>query len=292
MCRRAQSWGPSTGRGGLPSRVPGALGLGHQTPAVYTGREGSSSAREGTWQRTQIRSPSPAVPPGSVPGCTAPSAPASGRGRAKFPSAQRTARLTCEARHERAEPEQTGVEGRGHPRHGARRSAGARSGDGAGPRPGTAAACRALALGLTAPAAGLARAPPPPSFLLAGWDARNCRLAGRTLAESPRARSRRPFPSPSAAGPHSPRLSPPLSPAGRHSVSLRLGGTGRGELRAGPAPPCAGDPSARLGPGVPRWLSHPTHLGGGEVGVPVSKLLVWGSLPGLSSYGRRRGALR
>lgn len=45
------------------------------------------------------------------------------------------ARLTCEARQERAEPKQTGVEGRGYPRHGARRSAGTERGRGQGPQP-------------------------------------------------------------------------------------------------------------------------------------------------------------
>lgn len=240
MCRRAQNWGPSTGRGGLPSRVTSALGLGHQTPAVYTGREGSSSAREGTWQCTQICSPRPAVSPGCARVPRTLGSLRAATGRAKFPRAQRAARLTCDVRHKRAEPEQTGVEGRGHPRHGARRSAGARGGGRSGAEAGDRSRMPGTELGLTAPAAGLARAPPPPSSLLAGRDARNCRRSGRTLAESPRARSQRPFPFPSAAGPHSPLLSPPLSPAGRHSVSLLLGGTGRGELRAGPAPPCAG----------------------------------------------------
>lgn len=41
------------------------------------------------------------------------------------------------------------------------------------------------ALRLTAPAAGLVRARPPPSSSLARWDARSCRCSGRTLAESP-----------------------------------------------------------------------------------------------------------
>lgn len=92
-------------------------------------------------------------------------------------------RLTCEMRHERAEPEQTGVEGRGHPRHGARRSAGALGGDGVGAEAGDRSRMPGAVLGLTAPAAGLARAPPPPSFSLTGWDARSCRRSGRTLAE-------------------------------------------------------------------------------------------------------------
>lgn len=236
MCRRAQCWGPSTGRGDFPSQVPSALGLGHQTHAVYTGREGSSSAREGTRQCTQIRRPiweRPGVH------CTLVSR--------KRPRASKSygarcgaARLTCEARHERAEPEQTGVEGRGHPRHGARRSAGARGGDGAGPRPGTAAACRALRSG--------SRRPRP------GWPAPRRHHRPRWPAGTPGVVTFYDVPSPSprasALGapslllllpaPNSSLLSPPLSPAGRHSVSLRLGGTGRGELRAGPAPPCAG----------------------------------------------------
>lgn len=151
---------PASGGEAFPPESPAPFGLGHQTHAVYTGRESSSSDREGTGQRTQIRSPRPADPSESAPGCTAPSAPASGRGRGEV--AERAAgrrgggasRLTCEARHERAEPEQTGVEGRGHPRHGARRSAGARGGDGAGPRPGTAAACRALRSGSRRPRPG------------------------------------------------------------------------------------------------------------------------------------------
>lgn len=154
LCRRAQNWGPSTGRGGLPSRVTSALGLGHQTPAVYTGREGSSSAREGTWQCTQICSPRPAVSPGCARVPHTLGSLRAATGRAKFPRAQRAARLTCDVRHKRAEPEQTGVEGRGHPRHGARRSAGARGGDGAGLRPGTATACRALNSGSRRPRPG------------------------------------------------------------------------------------------------------------------------------------------
>lgn len=68
LCRRAQSWGPSTGRRGFPSQVPSALGFGHQTHTVYTGRECSSSAREGTGQRTQIRCPRLADSSGSALG--------------------------------------------------------------------------------------------------------------------------------------------------------------------------------------------------------------------------------
>lgn len=116
------------------------------------------------------------------------------------------------------------------------------------------------ALRLTAPAAGLARAPLPPSSLLASRDARNCRRSGRTLAESPRARSQRPFPSPSAAGPHSPLFSPPLScgpPLGQFTA--RRDGAGRAPGWTSSA--LRRDPPARLGPGVPRWLLHPTHLG-------------------------------
>lgn len=150
------------------------------------------------------------------------------------------ARLTCEARHERAEPEQTGVEGRGHPRHGARRSAGARGGDGAGPRPGTAAACRALRSGSRRPRPGW---PAPRRHHRPRWPAGTPGVITVYDVPSPSPRASAlgaPSLLPLLPAPNSSLLSPPLSPAGRHSVSLRLGGTGRGELRAGPAPPCAG----------------------------------------------------
>lgn len=93
------------------------------------------------------------------------------------------------------------------------------------------------ALRLTAPAAGLVRARPPPSSSLARWDARSCRCSGRTLAESP-ARllsetlpfflGRQPplfsaFSSPLSCG-------PPLGQRGS-----RPGG-GRGRKRQGPGP--------------------------------------------------------
>lgn len=146
------------------------------------------------------------------------------------------------------------------------------------------------ALRLTAPAAGLARAPPPPSSLLASRDARNCRRSGRTLAESPRARSQRPFPSPSAAGPHS-VFSSPLSrgpPLGQFTARR----DGAGQAPGWTSSALRRDPPACLGPGVPRWVLHRCTWESGVGGcVPSSKLLVWGSLPGLSSYGRGRGAL-
>lgn len=184
--------------------------------------------------------PAPRRLTGVRPGAPHPRLSASGHGASKVPESAaggaaylRRAALARRARADRRRGSRAPAAWCAPLGEGARRG---RSGAEAGDRsrmPGAA-------LRLTAPAAGLARAPPPPSSLLASRDARNCRRSGRTLAESPRARSQRPFPSPSAAGPHSPLLSPPLSPAGRHSVSLRLGGTGRGELRAGPAPPCAG----------------------------------------------------
>lgn len=96
------------------------------------------------------------------------------------------------------------------------------------------------ALWLTAPAAGLVRARPPPSSSLARWDARSCRCSGRTLAESPArllsetlpfSLGRQPplfsaFPSPLSCG-------PPLG-----QFTARRDGAGR--ARAGPAPPCTG----------------------------------------------------
>lgn len=168
------------------------------------------------------------------------------------------ARLTCEARHERAEPEQTGVEGRGHPRHGARRSAGARGGGRSGAEAGDRSRMPGASLRITAPAAGLARAPPPPSSSLAGWDARSSHRLRRTLAESPRVCSRRPFPSPSAAGPQLfSAFSSPLSrrpPLGQFTA--RRDGAGRAPGRTSSA--LRRDPPARLGPGLPRWLSQLT----------------------------------
>lgn len=73
LCRRAQNWGPSTGRGGLPSRVTSALGLGHQTPAVtQEGKAPPQPGREpGSARRSAARSPPSHR---GAPGCPAPSA--------------------------------------------------------------------------------------------------------------------------------------------------------------------------------------------------------------------------
>lgn len=141
---------------------------------------------------------------------------------------------------------------------GARRG---RSGAEAGDRSGMPGA----ALRITAPAAGLARAPPPPSSSLAGWDTRSSHRLRRTLAESPRVCSRRPFPSPSAAGPQLfSAFSSPLSrrpPLGQFTA--RRDGAGRAPGRTSSA--LRRDPPARLGPGLPRWLSQLTHLWGSRV---------------------------
>lgn len=230
---------PAPGGEAFPPASPAPSGS--ATRRLLFTQEGKAPPQPGREPGSARRSAARSPPSHrGAPGCPHPRLSASGHGASKVPESAaggaaylRRAALARRARAERRRGWRAPAAWCAPLGEGARRG---RSGAEAGDRsrmPGAA-------LRLTAPAAGLARAPPPPSSLLASRDARNCRRSGRTLAESPRARSQRPFPSPSAAGPHSPLLSPPLSPAGRHSVSLRLGGTGRGELRAGPAPPCAG----------------------------------------------------
>lgn len=224
----------------MPPESPAPSGS--ATRRLLFTQEGKAPPQSGRKPGSASRSEAQAPPShrGAPPRCPAPSVPCKRPRASKVPerTAGDAAYLRGAARARRARADR---------RRGSRAPAawcaplggGARRGR-SGAEAGDRSRMPGTALGLTAPAAGLARAPPPPSFFLAGWDALSCRLSGRTLAESPHARSRSPFPSPSASGPHSPLLSPPLSPAGCHSVSLRLGGTGRGELRAGPAPPCAG----------------------------------------------------
>jgi hypothetical protein len=138
------------------AKLAAALGRGRSRagslagPAVYTGREGSSSAREGTGDRDSPaggglavahalrKCPAAAgprrlatwrVPSRPPPQATPPAAAPAAACATKFLWAPLAARLTCEARHERAEPEEAGVQGRGRPRHGGRR---ARRGPGRG----------------------------------------------------------------------------------------------------------------------------------------------------------------
>lgn len=262
LCRRAQSWGPSTKRGGfsLPSpqrpraRPPDARCL-HRKGRLLLSLGGNR-------QTHADPKPAPHRPIGERSGvhCTL--------GSRKPPRASKScgarggaARLTCEARHERAEPEQTGVEGRGHPRHGARRSAGARGGDGAGPRPGDRSRMPGAALRLTAPAAGLARAPPPPSSSLPRLGLPELSLLGTHPRRVP-ARLL-PAPLPFSFGRQPPLFSafssllsrgPPLG-----QFTARRDGAGRAPGRTSSA--LRRDPPARLGPGLPRWLSQLTHLG-------------------------------
>lgn len=266
LCRERGAGAPARGgEASLPT--PGALGLGQQTPAVYTGREGGSAGREpGGARRSEARTPpslrgapGAAPHPRAPPAATASGAPGRTGGAAYLRGAARARRARADRRRgSRAPAAWCAPLGRG-----ARRG---RSGAEAGDRsrmPGAA-------LGLTAPADGPARAPPPPSPSQAGRDTWSGRRSGRSLAEPP-------CPAPSAAGPHSPPpLSPPPSPAGRHSVSLRLGGTGRGEsgdqLRPAPGPARTPRP-----PGA-QVLSGPTHcrVWGGS---PSPELLVRDSHP-------------
>lgn len=234
-------------------------------------------------------------------------------------SAPPAARLTWEAGHERAEPEQAGIQGRRGPRHGAgarpqrrrgrRAPRGPRAGAGArGPRAGG----RSHMPGSQRPRPGgrrwRLRWPAPrrhhPSRsarrrvpgLPGGVAARDC-PGGRLWAREGRApRWGRDFGSgtrhhslPSASAPSLPPSGPPGStflpplsspsppskpPPGCHTVSLRRGGAGRGELRARPAPPRAG---TRLGRGAR----------GAQVEVPSGALAGGPSLEG----GSRRAFL-
>lgn len=196
---------PQCRTGGGPPRAlgAGAHGLGQRTgKAVYSGKEGSSSAREGTRGRRQpggvmheVRKPAPgrtpaARPPGSAQK-TLPTRrhlfpprpiPRASPSATKFLSAQRAAQLTWESGHKRAEPEEAGVQKRRDPRHGGgarpHRRRGQRTLRGRAsraearrPRAGGCSRIPRTQPGLTAPAAGreevaaaLARALPPPSL--------------------------------------------------------------------------------------------------------------------------------
>lgn len=249
MCRLSAELGPQprAGRLSLPSpqRPSGSatrrtLFTQEGKAPPQTGREPASARRsEARAPPTHLRAPRGALHPPLPPAAA---------GEAKLPSARRgggaagrlgvAAYLRGAARARRARADR---------RRGSRAPAawcaplggGARRGR-SGAEAGDRSRMPGAALRLTAPAARLARAPPPPSSSLAGWDARSCRRSGGTVAESPASALGapsllRPPPAPTLLC----FLLPSL-PAGRHSVSLRLGGTGRGELPAGPAPPCAG----------------------------------------------------
>lgn len=220
------------------------------------------------------------------------------------------ARLTWEAGHERAEPEQAGVQGRGGPRHGGgarpqrRRGRRAPRGPRAGagglgprvggrsrmpgsqrPRPGgrswrlrwparrrhhPSRSARSRVPGLSGIGVGggevAARDGPaggtgPGRGGLREGTATWAPGRSATLCPPP---PPLPFLPPARQDPLSTLLSPPLlppskPPPGCHTVSLQPGGAGRGELRAGPAPPLAG---TRPGRGA----------GGSQVEVPLRAL--------------------
>lgn len=83
-------------------------------------------------------------------------------------------------------------------------------------------------------------------------------------------------------------LSPSRPPPGCHTVSLRRGGAGRGELRARPAPPCAGTGPGQEAEGAQVEVSSRAHLGWG---FEIDGSGLAGLARRLGATGRGRGAL-
>ena len=213
--------GPSIGWGGFPSQVPSALGLGHQMLAVYTGREGSSSAQEGTSQLRKI--PSLALPrhQGEPRGALHPPLPGKAWGKSCLVHSSGAAG----ARRDQADRKRVaGTRGRV-------RAARTRN------NPGFAAACLALLSGSRRQRPGWPAPHCHHSPRWAIWDSRSCCCSGHTLAEFLRICSLRPFLPPLATVSHSSQLPPPLSPTRCLSHPICCDPCSRAAVSSAPAVP-------------------------------------------------------